>query len=149
MLMFHNAAMAGQHGHVLGQCAIIGNDRAGIAHRAQILAGIKRIGRRSSKGADLLALVARQMRLRAILDYPKLVLARDRHDRVHIRRLAIERCTGMTPTVRGVIAASIAAGSIVKVASSVSANTTVAPACVIIDEVLIQECAVVMTSSPG
>ena len=33
--------------------------------------------------------------------------------------------------------------------SSVSANTTVAPACVIIADVLIQECAVVMTSSPG
>ena len=59
------------------------------------------------------------------------------------------RCTGMMPTVRGVIAASIAAGSIVNVAPSVSQNTTVAPACVIIAEVLIQECAVVMTSSPG
>ena len=59
------------------------------------------------------------------------------------------RCTGMIPTVRGVIAASIAAGSIVNVAPSVSQNTTVAPACVIIADVLIQECAVVMTSSPG
>src|SRR5438105_15657935 len=55
----------------------------------------------------------------------------------------------MMPTVRGVIAASIALGSIVNVVPSVSQNTTVAPACVIIAEVLIQECAVVMTSSPG
>src|SRR5262245_5127293 len=55
----------------------------------------------------------------------------------------------MMPTVRGVIAASIAAGSIVKVTPSVSQKITVAPACVIIAEVLIQECAVVMTSSPG
>src|SRR5690348_11145904 len=55
----------------------------------------------------------------------------------------------MMPTVRGVIAASIAAGSIVKVTPSVSQNTTVAPEWVIIAEVLIQECAVVMTSSPG
>ena len=55
----------------------------------------------------------------------------------------------MMPTVRGVIAASIAAGSIVKVVPSVSANTTVAPAWVIIADVLIHECAVVMTSSPG
>lgn len=59
------------------------------------------------------------------------------------------RCTGMMPTVRGVIAASIAAGSIVNVASSVSQNTTVAPECVIIAAVEIQECAVVITSSPG
>jgi hypothetical protein len=51
--------------------------------------------------------------------------------------------------VRGVIAASIAAGSIVNVAPSVSQNTTMAPAWVIIADVLIQECAVVMTSSPG
>src|SRR5665213_1793612 len=49
------------------------------------------------------------------------------------------RCTGMIPTVRRVIAASIAAGSIVKVLSSVSANTTLAPAWLIIAEVLIHE----------
>ena len=55
----------------------------------------------------------------------------------------------MMPTVRGVMAASIAAGSMVKVLSSVSAKTTLAPACVIIADVLIHECAVVMTSSPG
>ena len=55
----------------------------------------------------------------------------------------------MMPTVRGVIAASIAAGSMVKVDPSVSQNTGVAPAWVIIAEVEIQECAVVMTSSPG
>ena len=30
------------------------------------------------------------MRLRAILDHPELVLARDRHDRVHVRRLAVQ-----------------------------------------------------------
>ena len=55
----------------------------------------------------------------------------------------------MMPTVRGVIAASIAAGSMVKVAPSVSQNTGVAPAWVIIADVEIQECAVVITSSPG
>jgi hypothetical protein len=55
----------------------------------------------------------------------------------------------MMPTVRGVIAASIAAGSMVKVVPSVSQNTGRAPACVIIAEVDIQECAEVMTSSPG
>ena len=67
--------MSRQHGHVLGQRAVIGDDGAGVAHRAQILAGIERIGRGSAEGADLPALVARQMRLRAILDHPELVLA--------------------------------------------------------------------------
>jgi hypothetical protein len=61
------------------------------------------------------------------------MLARDRHDRIHVRRLAVE----------------IAAGSIVNVSPSVSQNTTCAPAWVIIAEVEIQECADVMTSSPG
>ena len=55
----------------------------------------------------------------------------------------------MMPTVRGVMACSIAEGSMVNVLSSVSAKTTVAPASVIIADVLIQECAVVMISSPG
>jgi hypothetical protein len=55
----------------------------------------------------------------------------------------------MMPTVRGVIAASIAAGSMVKVEPSVSQNTGVAPEWVIIAEVEIQECAVATTSSPG
>src|SRR5262249_61260370 len=46
-------------------------------------------------------------------------------------------------------AATIVRVSLVNVAQSVSQNTTVAPAWVIIAEVLIQECAVVITSSPG
>ena len=37
-----------------------------------------------------LSLVARQMRLGAILDHPEPVLARDRHDRVHVRRLPVQ-----------------------------------------------------------
>jgi hypothetical protein len=37
------------------------------------------------------------------------------------------RCTGITPLVRGVIAASKAAGSRLKVPSSMSANTGFAP----------------------
>src|SRR5450759_4377162 len=56
------------------------------------------------------------------------------------------RCTGMMPTVRGVIAASIAPGSMVKVVPSVSQNTAVAPAWVIIADVLIHECAVITTA---
>src|SRR5665647_225570 len=70
--------------------AVVTNDSAGIAHRPQILARIERIGCRRAESADLLALVARQMRLRAILDDPELVLARDRHDRIHVCRLSVQ-----------------------------------------------------------
>jgi hypothetical protein len=52
------------------------------------------------------------------------------------------------PTVAGVIFLSISIGSIVKVSSSVSQKTTRPPACVIVSDVEIQECAEVMTSSP-
>ena len=55
----------------------------------------------------------------------------------------------MMPTVREVILDSICAGSMVKVTGSTSQNTTRPPACVIIDDVEIQEWAVVMTSAPG
>ena len=55
----------------------------------------------------------------------------------------------MIPTVRGVILASISLGSILKVSLSVSQKITLPPACVIVSDVEIQECAVVMTSSPG
>ena len=44
MLMLDKAAVARQHGHMLGQRAVVGDNGAGIAHRAEILAGIKRIG---------------------------------------------------------------------------------------------------------
>ena len=70
VLMLYQSAVARQHGHVLGERRVIGDDGAGIAHRAEILAGIERIGRGYAEGADLLALVARQMRLRAVLDHP-------------------------------------------------------------------------------
>src|SRR6185312_12907655 len=90
VLMLHQSAMARQHGHVLGECCIAGDDGAGISHRTEILAGIKGIGRDRAEGADLLALVTRQMRLRAVLDHPQFVLVRDRHDLVHIRWLAVE-----------------------------------------------------------
>jgi hypothetical protein len=62
VLMLDQAAMAREHGHVLGERTVVGYDRAGVAHRTQILARIRRISCRSAKSADLLALEARQMR---------------------------------------------------------------------------------------
>lgn len=34
--------MVRPHGHVLGECGVVGDDGAGIAHRTEILAGIER-----------------------------------------------------------------------------------------------------------
>ena len=75
VLMLHETAVTRQHGHALGQRAVVGDDGAGVAHRPQILARIERIGRGHAESADLPALVARQMRLRAILDHPEPVPA--------------------------------------------------------------------------
>ena len=100
------------------------------------------------KRADLPALVARQMRLRAILDHPELVLARDRHDRIHVGRLPVQMHRDDADGARrdrGLDRRGIDREG----APSVSAKTTLAPAWVIIADVLIHECAVVMTSSPG
>jgi hypothetical protein len=72
------------------------------------------------------------MSLGAIFDHPKSVLARNSHDGVHICGLAIEMYRYDTPRARrdGMF-------------NRLSANTPVAPAWVIIADVLIQECAVV------
>ena len=45
MLVLDQPAMARQHGHVLGERAVVGDDGAGVAHRAEILARIEGIGR--------------------------------------------------------------------------------------------------------
>jgi hypothetical protein len=87
--VFDQPAMARQHGHVLGKLRVAGDDGARVAHRAEILARIERIGRSNAEAADLLAFIARQVRLRAILHHPELGLARDRHDRIHIRGLSV------------------------------------------------------------
>ena len=76
VLVLHQTAVTGQHGHVLGQRIIVGDDGPGVVHRAQILARIEGIGRSLAEGADLLPIVARQMRRRAVLDDPELVCLR-------------------------------------------------------------------------
>ena len=88
------------------------------------------------------------MGLGAIFDHPKFVPSRDRHDRIHVRRLPVQmhRNDADRPRRDGALDRG---GIDVNVCASVSQNTTFAPACVIIADVLIQECAVVITSSPG
>ena len=59
------------------------------------------------------------------------------------------RCTGMMPTVREVTAASIFAGSMLRVRGSQSTNTALAPTNQIASAVAKNVLAVVMISSPG
>jgi hypothetical protein len=70
MLVFDEPAVTREHRDVLGQCVVIGDDGAGVAYRPKIIARIERIGCDIAKAADLPPFVARQMRLRAILDHP-------------------------------------------------------------------------------
>ena len=72
----------------------------------------------------------------------------DGHDRIHIGRLSVKMDRNDADRGRRDLSLDIV-GSIVKVSSSVSQNTTRPPACVIVSDVEIQECAQVMTSSPG
>ena len=88
------------------------------------------------------------MRLRAILHHPELVPARDRHDRIHVGRLPVKMHRNDADGARrdrgldrsGIDREGLAIGV---------GEHGVAPAWVIIAEVLIHECAVVITSSPG
>ena len=59
------------------------------------------------------------------------------------------RCTGMIAAVRGVIAASVAAGSIVRRSGSMSANTGLAPVITMASALKAADNGAVMTSSPG
>ena len=60
-----------------------------------------------------------------------------------------DRYTGMIALVRGVMAASSLARSILRVTGSISANTGVAPTSIITLAVATHEIGVVMTSSPA
>lgn len=83
------AVIAQQH-HPRGETRVIGRDRARIAKRAKVLAGIETPADDIAMRADAPALVSRTMGLRGILDHAQAVTAGDVEDRVQIGRLAIE-----------------------------------------------------------
>ena len=62
----------------------------GVPVSAEVLARVKRVGGNVAEGADELPFVAGQVGLGAIFNHPKLMLPRDGHDRVHIRRLTVK-----------------------------------------------------------
>jgi hypothetical protein len=76
-----------------------------------------------------------------------MMLSCDRHDCAHVGRLSIEMNRNDADGGRCDLSFDFD-GINRKVSSSVSQNTTRPPACVIVSDVEIQECAEVMTSSP-
>ena len=88
--IFYARAVIAQHADAVGDFWIIGRDRAAIAHRAKILAGIKTPGDGVAVRADALSLIARAMGLGGVLQHVKLVFAGNRKDRIEISGLAIK-----------------------------------------------------------
>ena len=88
------------------------------------------------------------MRLRAILDDREAVARRDRADRRHRRRMAVQVHRDDRGRRRAVAAAS-ASGSMQRVAGSTSTKTGLAPTASIASAVAANVIATVITSSPG
>ena len=77
--VFAFTTMSREGSHPVGEFRlVIGDDATGISIRAEVLARIERECRRISKCAYWLTLIAGEMRLGAVFDYPKSMLARDR-----------------------------------------------------------------------
>src|SRR5262245_32144177 len=69
---------------------IVRHNAACIAIGAEVLARIKRKGRRRPERAHETALVGCKMRLRAVFYHPEAMPLGDGHDRVHVGGLPIE-----------------------------------------------------------
>jgi hypothetical protein len=69
---------------------IIGDDGASVTQRAEILGRVEAEGARDADGSDGTCFTRRQMRLGGIFDQMHAVPFRDRLERTHLSRLAIE-----------------------------------------------------------
>jgi len=149
VLMLHEPAMARQHRHLLGQLTVIGDDGAGIAHRPEVLAGIRTNRWRQCRTCRSAGRHSAPDAPGRNLHHPELVLPRDRHDRVHVGRLPIKMHgndadrTRRDPRLnrRGIDGEGQPIG--------IRKIPGVAPAWVIIAAVEIHECAVVITFVAG
>ncbi len=81
--------MRAQDAHHLGKLEIIRDANAAFERR-DVVRIIEAEGRDTSEGADRLAAIARAQRLAAILDERQPAPRTDRHDRVHVARIAID-----------------------------------------------------------
>ena len=113
--------------HLRGQRGVAGRDGAAVAEGAEVLRRVEAVGRRDAERPDRPAFARRQVRLAAVLDDRE---AARRPRSAMMARMSAGwpyRCTGRIAAVRGVMAASIAAGSMVSRRGSMSANTGRAP----------------------
>ncbi len=91
MKILRFAAVDPQYPHAFGQLRIVGGAQACVAERAQILARKERKAANVADRADPCAvIVGRADGLGGILDHLQSVPARDRHQRIHIGRLAVQ-----------------------------------------------------------
>ena len=101
---------------------VVGDHRPALAVCAEILAGIEAEAAEIADGSGAAALVLRAVSLRRVLDDDEPVAAAISMIG-SMSAIRPCRCTGMIALVRGVIAASISAGSIVQVTGSTSTKT--------------------------
>ena len=73
--VLHARAVVAQHAEAVGQLRVVGGHGAAVAHGAQVLAGVEAPGHGVAMRAQALALVARAVRLRAILQHLEAMLA--------------------------------------------------------------------------
>src|SRR5437588_998683 len=70
VIPFYQTAMPSEHRHAFGERRIVCQNGTCITHRPQVLAGIEGERGHRSKRAYVATFIARQMRLRAILNHP-------------------------------------------------------------------------------
>jgi hypothetical protein len=79
-----------QQAHPLGDLGVGRRHRAAVAPRPEVLGRVEREAPGVAQRADAAAVIARAVGLRGVLDHEQAGLARQREDRVHVDRLAIE-----------------------------------------------------------
>ena len=88
--VFHPAAVVAQHAQPLGQLGIVGGDRAAVAEGAEILGRKETVRAGMAERAGPPSAHLGALRLRHVLDHFQPVLVGQRHDGVHVGRLAVE-----------------------------------------------------------
>src|SRR5690606_1541274 len=103
-IVLADPAILPQFGDRGGERVVLGQDRAGIADRAEILGRVKAEGRNVAERAGASVATHGAMRLRAILDDPDIAAAEARKlrtDRLHIVHDAVEMCDDDRPAAGG------------------------------------------------
>src|SRR6516225_8379848 len=93
--------MPGKGSHPLCQVIVISNDTTSVTKSSQVVSRVEGKSSRIAKSANKSAFVFRQVRVSAILNYPKVVVSRNRHNWIHVAGLAKEMAGNDTNGSRG------------------------------------------------